>query len=168
MPITLISISVLFLFISACFNQDRHISNHSKSLSVVPTSQMSYRGIVQRAIGLKFKVVQSVDSEITAAIELPNEYTGALLYKWTLGEGLGAANTDLSGRIEKYEKNKVLFLKIVVQGFHTDSTKHIRFEISSEKTEKRIFADGIIANNKENSFEDIVRQIEKYKKENAK
>ena len=71
----------------------------------------------------------------------------------------------LENKIDNYQKSK-LIAQIKVKGFTKDHLKHIRFEIFGEKSQRRLFADGIISSQQENSFEEIVKEIENYKKEN--
>jgi hypothetical protein len=166
MPSTLIFTSLFFVFGSSCTRFIQNFDDHQNLSSQIPTSEMTYRGLVKRNIGLKFNVEKTDKTEITAQIELPQNYSEPLNYKWMLGKDVTLEYGNLSGEITNYEKNKPLFLKIIVQGFNNQTTKHIRFEIESKKMQQRIFADGIVSNHTENSFEKIVQEVEQYKKEN--
>lgn len=168
----IIFILTTFLFFG-CINPLNQISPSARLnlKSTIPRSELTYRGVVQRTAELKFNIHKSEISEITALIYLPTDYNDTLKYKWTLGEGVSLHSGYLENNLEKYEKNKPLVLKILVKGFNTESlepAKHVRFEILSDQLNRRIFADGLVSSNQENSFEDIVKQVENYKIENYK
>jgi len=142
-------------------------SNRFQLLSTIPRSELSYRGIVQRTAELKFNIIKSENSEIQAIVHLPKDFNQVLTYKWTLGDRVTLHQGTLKDHIENYEKNTPLIFKILVKGFNTSdltAVKHIRFEIISDNLNYPLFADGIVSNNQENSFEEIVKEVENYKK----
>lgn len=163
MSSAVIQIFIIALILSGCFNTETKKSDALKSIS---RSEFSYRGAVERSIDLKFNVKKLKISEITAKIKVPQNYNGRLNYKWIIGSGLQISTGIPEGSIE-ITNSKSAELKISVTGFDTEPTKHIRFEIIGEGSKQRIFADGIVSNNQENSFEEIVKEIENYKGEHA-
>ncbi len=137
-------------------NKFRHISG----------SEFSYRGAVEKSIDLKFSIEKNDVSKITAHIRLPDNYTDAVKYKWMLGAGVTISSGDIEKTIQPVEKNKSFDLQISVRGFNIMPVKHIRFEIIGKNPNHRIFADGIVSSDQENSFEATVKDVEQYKKEN--
>lgn len=138
-------------------------------------SQYSSRGPVDRIIHVEFKTssVHKVGfssglSEVTAFVSMPFDFSGPLHYKWTLGQNVsvidGTLEGDLANGIKKDTTQKV---KLIVQGFDQTELRHIGFEISADKNGRRLYAEGLISSQKENSFEDIVQHVEKMKAEKA-
>lgn len=158
-----LGITLFFVFfLTSCFEKD---NKNSHGLSAIPRTEFSYRGAVDRSIKLKFNVQKSKTSEIVAVAQLPENYNGPIQYKWFLGDGVQLEEGLLENKIDNFQKSK-LIAQIKVKGFTNDRLKHIRFEIFGEKSQRRLFADGIISSQQENSFEEIVKEIENYKKEN--
>jgi hypothetical protein len=150
-------ISIL-IFSSCTQKKDR------SGLRFIPRTEFGYRGAIDRTIQLKFNVNQSDVSEVSAVVQAPENYKGTLNFKWSLGDGVQLESGKTDGQI-KIEKSKIV-LQIKVKNFTSEKLKHIRFEISGDHAGRRIFADGIISSQQKNSFEDIVKEIETYKKDN--
>jgi hypothetical protein len=159
-PIILLSSFIFFM--SGCFESETRNLHGLKSIS---TSEFGYRGAVDRSIDLKFDSKKSDISTISVVAKIPESYSGALSYKWTLGSDIKIDQGELSGTVSAKD-NKKIFLRIFVKNFNSKEVKHVKFEITGGDSGRRIFADGIVSNNKENSFEEIVKEIETYKKEN--
>jgi hypothetical protein len=153
---------ILILCLTSCFERT---TKSSHGLSFIPRTQFSYRGAVDRSIKLKFNVEKSDISEITAMAQLPENYEGDIKFKWFLGEGVLLEEGLLENKIVNLKKSKVV-AQIKVKGFTKEFLRHIRFEIHSDNSKRKIFADGIVSSQQENSFEEIVKEIENYKKEN--
>lgn len=162
---TIIFISTILLFMSSCFEQDTKSSAGSKSIS---QSELGYRGNVERSIELKFILKKSNITKITAIAKVPMNYKGTLKYKWTLGSGLTIQSGELTGTIDKIAENKPLVLQIQINGFDEKNIKHVRFEIMGTDSDRPVFADGIVSSDQQNSFEQVVKEIENYKIENQK
>lgn len=129
-------------------------------------SQYSSRGVVDRIIQLKFKTkkLSKTKSEIIAFVSLPFDFEGSLQYKWTLGQNLTLVEDSLTGFSDsKFQKDKTQKIKITVNGFDPSQLRHIGFEIWGDKNGRRLFADGLISSQQENSFEDVVQNVEKIK-----
>ncbi len=137
--------------------------NNSEQIAV---SSFGYRGAVEKSIALKFNVEKNEISQITATVRLPENYKDSVKYKWMLGAGVTLTDGSLEQILKPTEDNQNLKIKILVRGFNSLPTKHVRFEIIGENSDRRIFADGIVSSNQENSFEAIVKNVEQYKKEN--
>ncbi len=148
----------IFIFSSCTQKKDR------SGLSFIPRTELGYRGAVDRTIQLKFNVEQSDISEVSAVVQTPESYKGILNFKWFLGDGVQLESGQLEGQFNN-KKSKTI-LQIKVKNFTSENLKHIRFEISGDQAGRRVFADGIISSQQKNSFEEIVKEIETYKKEN--
>jgi hypothetical protein len=159
------SITLLFpllFLVSGCFESEAPNRHGLKSIS---TSEFSYRGAVDRSIELKFYNDKSDVSSISVIAKVPENYSGDLNYKWTLGSDIKISKGELSGAVTS-SQNKKIFLQIFVKNFNSKDIKYVKFEIMGDDSGRRLFADGIVSNNKENSFEEIVKEVETYKKEN--
>ena len=165
-PVILILITLFF--ISGCFDLSAQDSVQNNLKSQIPRTEFSYRGLVDRSITVQFNVKKSEISEIIASVQLPENYSETLKFKWTLGQDIEIQSGELHGSIENYEKNKTIVLRILVKGFDSKIKRHLRFEIQGVNQGRPLFADGIISSDKENSFEQVVKEIENYKKENSK
>lgn len=156
---------ILALFLSlltSCYEdqpQDKH------GLSNVPLTKFTYRGVVERTIQLKFKVEKGETTKLIARVEMQYDYNFPLNYEWKLGEGVSARSSDLTGQIDKLQKDQPLEIELNVTGFKDDAPRFVRFEILGTNPQKRAFADGII-NSQDKSFEKIVQEVELYKKSN--
>lgn len=134
-------------------------------------SQYSSRGIIDRIVDLKIqtKSIQknnAAATEVVAYVSLPFDFEGQLQYKWTLGQNVTLIAGTLTGASkEKFQREEPQQIKITVSGFDRSQLRHIGFEIFGEKNGRRIFADGLISSQKENSFEDVVQHVERIKAE---
>ncbi len=108
-------------------------------------------------------------AELTASITMPFDFDDELEYKWILTENIqhvaGALSGKLSGKIQKLEAQKQYPVTISVTGFSSVENRHVIFQVSGTKNGKRITSDAIIASKKEETFEDIVHNVEKLKME---
>jgi len=153
----LFTISLLSI---GCF-EEKTTENHSLRLH---QSQFGYKGAVDRSIGLKFFVRKNTVSEISARVQIPSDYPGTLTYKWMLGEGVKITEGTQTGQVNS-ENQKEISISIKVAGFTTPPQKFVRFEIISDNPQRRLFVDGLVSSDQENSFEQIVKEVEEYKKE---
>jgi hypothetical protein len=146
---------VLILFFGCTKKHD--ISN-KHGISMIPISQYTYRGVVERSINLQFDVKKSTTSVIIARVEMGRDYDAPLRYEWKLVEGL------LKGEISSLKKDQPIDIELKVSGFDSEIPRFIRFEIMGANTGRPAFADGIVSSNEEKSFERIVQEVENYKK----
>jgi len=134
-------------------------------------SQYSSHGVVDRIVDLKIntKVIQKDGknvTEVVAFVSLPFDFAGQLQYKWTLGQNITLVEGALTGSSQdQFQREVPQQIKITVSGFDPSQLRHIGFEILGDKNGRRIFADGLISSQKENSFEDVVQHVEKIKAE---
>lgn len=127
-------------------------------------SQYSGRGVVDRVIHLDFKTKDS--KEVIAIVSMPFDFDGEIQYQWTLGENIDVIEGTLKGSLPTgLRKDHAQQIKLVVQGFDQNQLRHIGFEIWGDKNGRRIYADGLISSQQENSFENIVQNVEKIKAE---
>lgn len=163
MPALNIFLIIIFCFYNfGCF--EKKPANHG--MSNIPISQFTYRGVVEKTIKLKFKVVKSNSSTIQAIAETEYDYNHPVKFEWKLGEGLKLSDGNLTGEIAYLRKNTPYTFTIKVNGFESVDPRFIRFEVIGTHESRRIYADGIIASQDEKSFEKIVQEIEEYKKYN--
>lgn len=127
-------------------------------------SQYSSRGIIDRVLHLDFKLKDS--KEVFAIVSMPFDFDGEIQYQWTLGENVTVIEGTLKGSLHAgLKKDFPQQIKITVQGFDKNQSRHIGFEIWGDKNGRRIYADGLISSQQENSFETIVQNVEKIKAE---
>ena len=136
----------------------------------VNVSQFSSHGVVDRLIDLKIKTGDlksehaNESTNIVAHFSVPFDLSEPLHYKWTLGQNVTLTDGVLEGQLTSPPvKDQVEKIAISVKGFSADQLRHIGFEIWGERNGRRIYADGLISSQKENSFEAIVQHVEKMK-----
>ena len=138
------------------------------TFSNVPTSEFSGYGPVDRIINIKIKEDEIAKNDqdpikIKTKITMPFDYDETLDYKWILTENVQLTEGNLTGQIKNLKANKPVSVEIYVTGFSNLANRQVIFQISGVKNGRRIFADGIIASQKEKTFEDIVQNVEKIK-----
>jgi hypothetical protein len=134
----------------------------------VPTSDFSGYGPVDRIINIKIKEdrIAKNDHEavnIKTQVSMPFDYEDGLDYKWILTQNVQLKEGNLTGQIKNLKAGQPITVDISVTGFSSVANRQVIFQISGFKNGRRIFADGIIASKKENTFEDIVQNVEKIK-----
>ena len=136
----------------------------------VNVSQFSSHGVVDRLIDLKIKTGDlksehaNESTNIVAHVSVPFDLNQPLHYKWTLGQSVTLTDGTLEGQMTSpLIKDQIEKIAIAVKGFSADQLRHLGFEIWGERNGRRIYADGLISSQKENSFEDIVQHVEKIK-----
>lgn len=157
-----ITLALLLTLLSSCYDDE---PQNKHGLSSIPRTQFTYRGVVDRSIKLKFFVDKGQVSKLIARVETAYDYNHPLTYEWKLGEGVSLSSGQLTGQLERLQKNTPLELELNVNGFTGDIARFVRFEIIGSNQQKRAFADGII-NSQDKSFERIVQEVELYKKDN--
>lgn len=124
-------------------------------------SEYSSHGVVDRVISLKIETSETKNSQtdVVAIVTLPFDFENELHYKWTLRQDVVLKEGLLVGTTAKNSKKEIAEkIKISVQGYSPDKLRHIGFEIYGEKNGRRIFADGLISSQKNNSFEKTVQK----------
>ena len=126
------------------------------------------RGVVDRIIQIEFSKKTSDDSqEIFADVSMPFNYSGALRYTWSLGEGVSLKSGNLTGVISKLDAGSIEKLKISVSGFDQSKNHHIGLEVIGNHGSRRIYGDGLFASKPEETFEHIVQNVERIKASRA-
>lgn len=132
-------------------------------------SKFTGKGVVDRVIKLKLNAekadTNSEKVEISAEFKLAFDFNDQLHYRWKLGQDVILVDGDLNGQVNGLTGNEPKKLTITVTGFSKETNHQIGFEISGIKNGKNIFADGLIASDMENTFENIVQNVEKIKAE---
>ena len=130
-------------------------------------SKFTGKGVVDRVIQLKLiseeAVANSEKVQISAEFMLPFDFDEQLHFRWKLGQDVILIDGALSGQVNGLTKNITKKLTLVVTGFSKETNHQVGFEISGIKNGKNIFADGLIASDLENTFENIVQNVEKIK-----
>ncbi len=130
-------------------------------------SKFSAKGIVDRVIQLKLNADEASSNsekvEISAEFRLPFDFSDQLHFRWKLGQDVMLVDGALSGQVNGLIGNESKKLTITVTGFSKETNHQVGFEISGIKNGKNIFADGLIASDLENTFENIVQNVEKIK-----
>lgn len=124
----------------------------------------------QRIIQIDMKNNSSAPSDkevipITAKVSMPFDYDGELEYQWLLSENILLVQGEAHGKIGMLKAKKNYSLKILVQGFSTIENRQIVLKISGIKNGRRLTADAIISSKMEDTFENIVQNVEKIKME---
>lgn len=130
-------------------------------------SKFTAKGVVDRIIQLKLNADEASSNsekvEITAELKLPFDFNDQLHFRWKLGQDVVLIEGAQNGQVNGLNGNESKKLTIVVTGFSKESNHQVGFEISGIKNGKNIFADGLIASDPENTFENIVQNVEKIK-----
>ena len=156
---------ILILFTFSCTKKS-DFEKHG--MSKISTSEFGYRGPVSRVIRLKFNVQKDEVTTITALVAIPYKSSVSHNYEWRLGEGVSLEQGSLKGSILFDKENEFQKIKISVKGFNLKNTQRfVKFEIFGENQSRITFADGLVSSDQENSFEEIVKEVENYKKENS-
>ena len=103
-----------------------------------------------------------------AAVSLPFDFQGELKYKWIFTENIFLSDGENTGKIANLKANRKYPVEIKVKGFSNLENRQIVFQIWGFHKGKKIFSSGIISTNKENTFENIVQNVEKIKAEDNK
>ena len=133
----------------------------------INTSVFSSKGIVTRTINVKLNAEAGENDndnvEVIAVVSVPFNISEKLNYRWKLGEGVTLQNGELSGSVEQLVQLSPTVFKINVYGFSKKKNHQIGFEIIGLKNGKKLIGDALIASDFENTFENIVQNVEKLK-----
>ena len=103
---------------------------------------------------------------VIAYVSVPVNYPAELNYQWQLTENVILINGKLNSSLKNLEKNKVYPIEIKVSGFSQLENRHITFKISGLHNGRKVLANGIVASKIEDTFEDVVKNVEKLRAEN--
>ena len=144
----------------------------AKKLNLYPPGLSTFTGQGQNQLiqlKLKQKSIATKDQEVVplvASVSVPFDYPGELNYQWLLTENVILKEGQLNASLKNLEKNKIYSVEINVSGFSTLENRQVVFRVFGSINGHKISADGIIASKKEDTFEDIVKNVEKIKAEN--
>lgn len=169
----IILISVFTFKVISNFSKKDQIGfqSHSGLSTNFLESKFTSRGVINRIIQLRLNFnsvkLNSEKTEIIANVNMPYDFKDKLYYKWKLSEGVVlSAGQQLEGELNGLLKNEHKNIKLEVTGFSQEINRQIRFEIFGLKNGQQIYADALVASNLENTFENIVQNVEKIKAEN--
>ena len=103
---------------------------------------------------------------IIAYVSVPVDYPAELSYEWQLTENVHLVDGSLQSNLKKLEKNKIYPIEIKVSGFSQLENRQIVFKISGSHNGHRVSAHGIVASKTEDTFENVVKNVEKLRAEN--
>ena len=169
------SLTKIFILLSVSiaalvnYQNSMKIKNQT-AIHPVPESEFSGHGVVDRVIQLKFieaspAKTETASSTIKVAVTLPFDFDQALHFKWLLTENIKLVSGGFTGEATHFKAGIPQELEIQVTGFSQLENRQVAFQISGIKEGRKIFADGIVASQKENTFEHIVQNVEKIKAE---
>lgn len=161
------------VLVSACggfLYENSAEASGERSVNSVLTSDFTGYGPVDRIIKIKIKPDQIAKIEkqvvtVKTTVTMPFDYPENLEYKWLLSENVQIKGGNATGTLNNFKANVPQEVEIQVVGFSEIENRQIVFQISGTKNGRRLFADGIITTQKENTFEDIVQNVEKIKAE---
>jgi hypothetical protein len=140
---------------------------HENFAAGIPISQFSSKGVVDRIIDLKLsfdEVAKNTDkSSIHVKINMPFDFNEKLHYHWKLGQGVALHSGEIDGELDHLFKNETKEISIDVTGFSKEINHHVGFEIYGLKNGHKIYGEGLVASDLENTFESIVQNVEKIK-----
>ncbi len=146
-----------------------------KSFSpIMAVSDFTENGVVDRIIQLKISEDHIAKSEtesvkINAQVEMPFDFDGPLEFKWILTENIYLQNgASRSGLLKNMKAHQAQTVSIEVFGFSAKENRQVAFQVWGSKNGRKVFADGIIATQKEQTFEHIVQNVERIKAERSK
>lgn len=103
---------------------------------------------------------------VIAYVSVPLDYPAELNYQWQLTENVQLVDGSLQSTLKNLEKNKIYPIEIKVSGFSQLENRHVVFKISGLLNGHTVSANGIIASNNEDTFENVVKNVEKIRAEN--
>ena len=172
MPLRSILLSVPILILSVTWTYAFLKNTPPKRIYRAPVSLSEFTGFgaIDRSIKIKLSEGQKtlLDQDlvhIQVSIELPFDHEGLLEYQWLLGENVVLDQGALKGQMKEFKAHQMQTLQIGVRGFSQKENRHVSFQIAGMKNGRKLFADGIVASKKEQTFENIVQNVEKLRAE---
>lgn len=175
MPIKIVFATLPLIIFALYWNSISKPRERPKSFSpVIAVSDFAENGVVDRIIQLHLSEDHIAKSEtesvkISAQIEMPFDFDGPLEFKWILTENIHLQNDALrSGQLKNIKAQQAQTVTIEVLGFSENENRQVAFQIWGSKNGRKVFADGIITTQKEQTFEHIVQNVERIKAERNK
>ena len=168
----LLSIPVLILSVTWSYAYFKNANKPRIYRAPVSISEFTGYGVIERSIKIKLTEDRSskLDQDLVyihVSIEVPYDFQGPLEYKWQVGENVSLETGSLQGQLNNFKANQKQFLTVGVRGFSQLENRHVAFQIAGVKNGRKIFADGIIASLKEETFENTVQNVEKLRAERS-
>ena len=159
--------SIVFISASFAVYFYQHANKNIRYSPAFLQSKFSSKGVVDRIIQLKINFekaqLNSEKVKISAEVHMPFDFNDKLYFRWKLGQDVILSEGELTGEINGLLKNEPKKLLIWVTGFSKENNHHIGFEVYGIKNGKNIYGDTLIASDIENTFENIVQNVEKIK-----
>ncbi|MCC2678913.1 MAG: hypothetical protein K0R29_1489 [Pseudobdellovibrio sp.] len=163
-----VGLVAVLLYAGGGYVNEKYFSQHQKMLKPLPPqSVFTSKGVSTRLLKvvLEHEKVQT-DSEtasVTALVSMPFEFNNNLNFKWKLGEGVKIVEGTELGVIQGMRAGQVVEIKIKVNGFSLMQNHHIAFEVNGSLNGRNIHGQALIASDAENTFENIVQNVEHIK-----
>lgn len=164
---------IFFIFIGLCAITVAvilKIHTHSayKPISAnFPQSVFSSKGVVNRIISVHIKYDEvEKDSDrctLTAEVGIPFDFDGKLDYHWKLGPDVVLVEGSQDGNFQNLKKTDIKTFTITVSHFSKQANRTIGFEVYGVKNTRRIYGDALVASDMEDTFENIVQNVERIK-----
>jgi len=137
------------------------------SRSKILLSTFTPDGVINRDIQIDFAAdsveTDSDTAQVYVKLKMPFDFDADLNYKWKLSEGVSLLDGDLNGVLKGLKKNESKSIAISVKGFSKKVNRQIGFEVYGTLNGRKVYGDVLMASDKENTFEDIVQNVEKIK-----
>lgn len=135
----------------------------------IPFNSFATAGVNAIALTQKMDVAEKDEEISTVSIEysFPIELSEPLQYRWKLGQDVILVEGALQGKTESgiVRANELQTLTIKVRGFSKQRNHHISFEIFGQANRRPLQSKTIIASLPEETFENIVQNVERIKRE---
>jgi len=156
------------IYVGTAYVNEKFFSQNNKILKPLPPqSVFTSKGMSTRLLKvvLEHEKVET-DSEtavVTALVSMPFDFNSNLNFKWKLGEGVKIVEGTQLGEIQGIRAGQVVEIKIKVNGFSLMQNHHIAFEVNGSLNGRNIHGQALIASDAENTFENIVQNVEQIK-----
>ncbi len=154
----------LFVFTKPFLNQ-KSSKSRGPSLSAF-TGQGQNQFIQLKIVSSNTAAKEEDVVSVTVYVSVPVDYPADLNYQWQLTENVRLVEGNLNSTLNNLEKNKIYPIEIKVSGFSQLENRHIVFNISGLHNGHKVVANGIIASKTKDTFEDVVKNVEKLRAEN--
>jgi hypothetical protein len=132
-----------------------------------PQSVFSSKGVVNRIISVHINYDEvEKDSDhctLTAEVSMPFDFEGQLGYRWKLGPDVVLEQGSLDGSFQDLKKADKKTFTVTVSHFSKQMNRTVGFEVYGVKNTRRIYGDALVASDLEDTFENIVQNVERIK-----
>ncbi|OFZ28697.1 MAG: hypothetical protein A2622_06315 [Bdellovibrionales bacterium RIFCSPHIGHO2_01_FULL_40_29] len=105
---------------------------------------------------------------IAAKVTVPIAFDGIIKYKWILSENIELISGETSGQWISLKTDDVAISTVSLKGFSKEENRQVVMRVWGFKEGRKILSEAIISSNPQETFEDIVKNVEKIKAEDSK